>query len=291
VSIAFKVRKFWAMPARFKYIAVAQRLRRAFPRLPVPIRLPFGAWWLAENSALDFNLSTIGFENAEIRFVDRFLKPGMTVLDVGAHHGLYTLLASKRVGHSGKVFAFEPSPRERRRLVRHLRFNSCSNVQVEAYALGSSQTLADLFLSVGINDWCNSLRRQAAGGDSQAVQVDVLPLDDYLAKSGLERVDFIKLDVEGGERDVLRGAEKLLKWRSRPVIFAEVQDVRTSPWGYPAKEIIDHLQQRNYKWFKIETDGRLQALDVSTSKFDGNFVACPEERIGELLPLVRTFDR
>ncbi len=73
VSLGFKVSKFLAMPARFKYLALAQRFRRLFPSLPIPIRLPFGAWWLAENSALDFNLSTIGFENAEILFVSRFL--------------------------------------------------------------------------------------------------------------------------------------------------------------------------------------------------------------------------
>jgi hypothetical protein len=160
-------------------------------------------------------------------------------------------------------------------------------VQIEAYALGSSLTLADLFLSVGVNDWCNSLHRQAAGRDSQAVQVDVLPLDDYFAKSGLEKVDFIKLDVEGGERDVLRGAEKLLNRQPRPIILAEVQDVRTGPWGYPAKEIIEHLFQRNYKWFKIDPDGLLRALDVTAAKFDGNFVACPEERIAQMLPLAR----
>jgi hypothetical protein len=69
----------------------------------------------------------------------------------------------------------------------------------------------------------------------------------------------------------------LLERQPRPVIFA--------------KEIIEHLLQRNYRWFKIDADGWLQALDLSASKFDGNFVACPEERITELLPLVRTFDR
>jgi len=282
VSVALKISKFLAMPAKAKYVAVAQRFRRVFPRLPIPIRLPFGAWWIAENSALDFNLLTIGFENAEIQFVSRFLQPGMTVLDIGAHHGLYTLLASKRVGRNGKVFAFEPSPRERRRLVRHVRLNGCSNVQVEPYALGNSQTQADLFLSGGTNDWCNSLRRQAAGGDSQPVRVDVLPIDEYLAKSGFDRVDFIKLDVEGAELGVLKGAAKLLNTSLRPVILCEVQDQRTAPWEYAASKIIEYLSSCGYSWFQLDGKGSTYPLAIMDGDYDGNFVAVPEELVGIL---------
>jgi len=68
--------------------------------MPIPLRLPFGAWWLAQKSALDDDLIHDGFEEAEIAFVEMLLQPGMTVVDAGANHGLYTLLASKRVGRS-----------------------------------------------------------------------------------------------------------------------------------------------------------------------------------------------
>jgi hypothetical protein len=64
------------------------------------------------------------FETAETGFVQKLLRPGITVLDVGAHHGLYTLLASRRVGRNGRVIAFEASPRECRRCAiggRHVR--------------------------------------------------------------------------------------------------------------------------------------------------------------------------
>jgi FkbM family methyltransferase len=63
--------------------------------------------------------------------VERFLKPNMTVLDIGTHHGFYSLLASYKVGATGQVIAFEPSPRERRRLLWHLRLNRKKNVLVE----------------------------------------------------------------------------------------------------------------------------------------------------------------
>src|SRR6202022_4832032 len=115
-------------------------------------------WWLAEKSALDDDLVQEGFEDAEIAFVHRLLRPGMTVLDAGAHHGLYTLLASKRVGKQGRVIAFEPSPRERKRLRRHLRVNRCKNVDVQSCALGDQGREADLFLVEGGAHWGTTFR-------------------------------------------------------------------------------------------------------------------------------------
>jgi hypothetical protein len=74
------------------------------------------------------------------------------VLDLGAHHGVYTLLACKRVGASGMVIAFEPSRRERERLRRHLRVNRCSNARIAPYALSERAGEADLFLVEGEHD-------------------------------------------------------------------------------------------------------------------------------------------
>src|SRR6202035_6157006 len=105
--------------------------------------------WLGQKSALDHELMHGSFEDAEKRFVQNVLRPGMTVVDVGAHHGLYTLLAAKCVGRRGKVIAFEPSRRERRRLLRHIRVNRSWNVMVEACALGNQAGEADLFMVEG----------------------------------------------------------------------------------------------------------------------------------------------
>lgn len=82
------------------------------------------------------------FEENERRFVEQFLKEGMTMLDIGAHHGFYTVLASKKVGSSGRVFAFEPSPREHQKLLRHLKLNRCANVRVEPFALTRQEGMA-----------------------------------------------------------------------------------------------------------------------------------------------------
>ena len=135
-SVPQRMGRFLASPLKSKYITMALRARRVFPNMTIPLRLPFGVWWLAEKGALDHELMYNGFEETEVRFVQRLLRPGMTVLDIGAHHGLYTLLTAKHVGRSGRVIAFEPSPRECRRLAKHIRVNRCNNVEVEACARG-----------------------------------------------------------------------------------------------------------------------------------------------------------
>jgi len=281
-KLAEGMRRFRAKPFRAKCYSVLRRWQRWFPATTIPLRLPFGAWWLARASTLDDRLLFGEFETAEIRFVDRYLRPGMTVLDIGAHHGLYTLLASKRVTTKGKVIAFEPSPRERQRLESHVRINSCSNVRIEPIALGSRTEQAELYIVHGAEDWCNSLRPPAIHEQISILRVDVLPLDEYLTNAGIRAVDFIKLDVEGAELDVLRGAQNLLQMPPRPVILAEIQDRRTKPWGYSARDIVVTLDALNYLWFQPLPNGTLVQIGVERGNFDANLVAVPRERQSEV---------
>jgi FkbM family methyltransferase len=237
---------------------------------------------MAQQSALDHELMHGSFEDAETRFVQNFLRTGMTVVDVGAHHGLYTLLASKGVGRRGKVIAFEPSPRERRRLLRHIRVNACSNVAVEACALGDEVGEANLFVVGGWSDWCNSLRPPAVTERTETIRVRVERLDDVLWRQQVDAVDFIKLDAEGAELSVLQGARELLRGASRPVILAEVQDLRTQPWGYRARDIVQFLVRENYCWFAVTANGSLRPAATDMDTYDANLVAVPAERVDEV---------
>lgn len=247
------------------------------------MRLPWGGVWRAENDACGRAILRRQFENAERQFVERYLEAGMTVLDIGAHHGFYSLLASKKVGDNGRVVAFEPSPRERKRLVRHLSLNACSNVLVEETALGETEGQADFFLVANKETGCNSLRQPQTKHPTRRVQVQVKRLDEYLRTAQIGRVDFIKLDVEGAELSVLRGAGEVLKSRPRPILLCEVQDLRTGAWGYPAMEIIKFLAERGYVWFKLLEDGSLRKVDTNGRKeWDGNFAAVPPERSEDL---------
>jgi FkbM family methyltransferase len=283
-----RVARFLARPTSEKVTSLGFRFRRIFPGVLVPFRLPFGGWFLAGNSSVDADLLSGGFESAELLFVQRYLKPGMTVLDIGAHHGLYTLLASKRVGGNGKVIAFEPSPRERKQLRRNLRVNFCSNVRLESYALGKERSQTDLYVVEGGEDGCNSLRPPVVNAKTKPVRVDVTPLDEAAPRLGVTKVDFIKLDVEGAELDVLAGGLNFLQTTKRPVFLVEVYDIRTRPWGYEAREIVRFLDRLSYRWFQLLKDGSLRLVSSTLDAYDANLVALPAERMDEILDSLRT---
>ena len=285
-QFAKRLRRFLQQPAKQKYFSIANLVRRVIPTLPIPLRLPFGAWWLAENSELDHKLIESGFEKAELHVVETLLRPGMTVLDVGAHHGLYTLLCSKSVGSKGRVVAVEPSPRECRRLARHVRVNHCENVKIVACAASDHCGTTDLHVVDGAFDWGNSLRRPIVSESTYAVRVAERTIDDILFELGITNVDLIKLDVEGGELAALKGATRLLSGTSRPAILVEVQDIRTQPWGYAARVIVEFLSRLEYRWFGIATDSSLHPVSSELASYDANMVALPAERAREFRSLI-----
>ncbi|HET6145803.1 MAG TPA: FkbM family methyltransferase [Candidatus Acidoferrales bacterium] len=282
-TISERIRRFLFSPFRVKCLIVLRRVKDWLGRFPSPIQLPYGIWWLGGRGPLDNALSTEGFEKAETNFVQRLLRPGLTVLDIGAHHGLYTMIASKLVGRTGRVIAFEPSPRERKRLKRHIDVNSCSNVRVASIALGKTTKRENLYLASDGENWCNSLRPPSVETRSRLVEVQVRPLDDFLAESAISNVDFIKIDVEGAELDALAGAKRLLSSNLRPIFLIEVEDRRTNPWGYQAREIVRFLAVIGYHWFSLTEDGFPHPIASDQEKYDANLVAVPDERVSEFL--------
>ncbi len=281
-----RVRHFVQKPWPEKGMVAAFHFRRIFQALPLATYLPFGAWWLTFRDAPGNAILGGTFESVERGFVEDLLQTGMTVLDIGAHHGLYTLIASRRVGPRGQVIAFEPSPREKKRLARHVRLNICGNVRIEDFALGDKDSEADFFLVESNETGCNSLRPPAVQAPTRAVRVRVVRLDDFLHAEHIERIDFIKMDVEGAELAVLRGARRLLERRPRPPMLVEVSDLRTEPWGYRAREIVSCLREAGYEWFEPVSRGHLEPVSMKRESFDNNLVAFPGERLQEIRHLI-----
>lgn len=282
--------RFLRRPWTAKVIGIRRRFKplwnRVCPGLPLPVRLPFGAWWLAGNDCCGDAIFIGWFETHESRFVQNFLREGMTVLDLGAHGGFYTLLAARLVKDSGHVFAFEPSPRERRRLLLHQKVNRCHNVTVEDFAVSDHTGKATFFVVRGRDTGCNSLRSPVVSEPTEVIDVRTITVDGYLKNKGVRHVDFIKMDVEGAELAALQGAEGLLTGDVRPLILLEIQDLRTAPWGYAAVAIHDYLEERNYCCFTICAGGRLISCRRS-DYYDLNAVAVPHERLREISALIQ----
>lgn len=252
--------------------------------IPLPTRLPWGGWWLSWNDGIGrFVFWREAFELGETNWLMNFLTPGMTVFDVGAHQGYYTLLASKKVGKTGKVFSFEPSIRESRRLKLNLRLNRLgSNVVLEPTALSNREGESDFFVCLGPDTGCNSLQSPDVQGSIKKMKVPLTTLDAYITKHNIKRIDFMKVDVEGGERDLFSGASIALK-NLRPIILCEVDDLRTRAWGYASNEIYDLFGLLGYHRFFITPEGKLKPAE-RREEFLENLIAVPEEKIEQVVP-------
>jgi FkbM family methyltransferase len=152
----------------------------------------------------------------EIDFVAAFVKPGMTVLDVGANVGIYTLSMARSVGPTGHVFAFEPSGATRALLEAGIKANGLGNVTVSPAALSDHTGTA--VLGHGVSSELHSL---TITGPGETVALTTLDTED--ATGRWPRVDFVKLDAEGVEERILRGAHAFFK-RHAPVVMFEIKD-------------------------------------------------------------------
>ena len=209
----------------------------------------------------------------ELAFVDRFLRPGMTFLDIGANDGLYTTLASKCVGPHGAVWAFEPSSRELSRLERNLELNHLT-VRVFPLALADSNEPAELKVAPygheGLNTLGSFVHEIDSGG---AEKVQLARLDDILVQNPLAHLDFIKLDVEGAELRVLKGAATTLQ-RYRPVILFEVSDAALRQQSSSAADLAGFLRAQNYDLYMFDPSSGLPAKAVE-GIYSENMIGVP----------------
>jgi len=162
--------------------------------------------WKTGAGPADFWLGDYEIEKAKL--IAKCVKPGGVVYDIGANVGFYSLIASRKVGSTGRVIAFEPSPRNLRFLYQHLALNSIANVTVLDLAVTDIEGETEFFVGKDPR-----ISRITVGGD---IRVRTTTLDRLIET--LPPPDLIEMDIEGTEYSALRGAEQLLR-KSNPVIF------------------------------------------------------------------------
>lgn len=160
------------------------------------------------------------------------------------------------------------------------------NVKVGSAALFSQKGKMRLFQVDGRETGCNSLRPPEVSEPTKRIRVEARTSDDYLGKENVNRIDFIKMDAEGAELDILRGGIEFLRRKPRPVILCEIRDTRIRSWNYDAKEIAYFLTRCDYDWFKLVEDGKLMSLCAESDDMNGNFLAVPSERMREVSDFV-----
>ena len=220
------------------------RLRR---HLPVPdhgrptVRLAGGVRLrldLGESLQRDFFFGL--YDQAELRLLRRELRAGGDFVDVGAHIGMYTVAAASVLRGRGRVLAFEPNPSARAQLEENLALNDLDNALVVAAAAGSAPGEAELHVPATPDPSFSSLE---AGrfGEGEPVPVRVTTVDEEVDAAKLSPA-VVKIDVEGGELDVVAGMRRVLE--RRPLLIVEVSESS----GAQLERL---LQGRGYEAFRV----------------------------------------
>jgi FkbM family methyltransferase len=175
------------------------------------------------------------------------LGPGDVFFDVGANIGVYSAWAARLVGAGGEVHGFEPIPATRARFESLIAMNRLENVRVVPTAIGEEPGETVLWVMPGASGNTSGLRRSE---DSEPLTVKLDTLDGYVAATGCRTPALLKIDVEGFELSVLRGARELMRGSAAPAVVFEC---------WPRQGAHDPLAEIA-RWFAQETDRALYAL-------------------------------
>lgn len=194
----------------------------------------------------------------EWRFLNKYLTPEMTFVDIGSNQGEYALFAGKRLTH-GSVLAFEPVDFFFDLLTKNIVRNKFSNIRAFHYGLSDQDMQMPIYreekgteANEGLASIFKSGRRTTFLQD-----IELKTLDGVTPSLSLSRIDFIKIDVEGAEMMVLKGARKTLA-QYKPLVMMEISKNNYAAAGYTVDEVLDFFSALGYSLRTITKKGTLQ---------------------------------
>jgi len=226
---------------REKAIDISRKIIKRFMGGDLIIPLPIKnseVCYIALRDSVDFDAFR------EICIEDHYnssqIKNGITIVDIGAHIGTFTLPASKKVGEQGKVITVEPESNNFTQLTKNLEINKIKNVIPINLALSDFNGKGDFFISKGSG--CHSLLPREGKNIINKIQVKIKTLDTLFEELNITKVDLLKIDAEEAELKILKGAEKiLLKNPQMKIVIAAYH----SP--DEAQEVVKYLRKLNFK--------------------------------------------
>lgn len=192
------------------------------------------------------------------------IEDGSTVLDVGANIG-ETLLQFASINTNGMNIGFEPVPYIYDRLQKNISLNNLSSLKIENLAISDRKETLSFKMPNNQNSGGVRMRKKENKNEYNAdLNVQAITLDEYLSQNNIQKVDMIKIDVEGFELNVLKGAENTLA-NFRPKMFIEIDDQMLKEQNSSAESILKWLESKNYKLLNGETNQPIDLKDDFTN--------------------------
>jgi FkbM family methyltransferase len=227
-----------------------------------------------KNNFTSFAVAVLGERDPNVmRFLRNWVKPGFVVCDIGANIGTYTVPLSRLVGPTGHVVSFEPNRPTCACLRQNIRQNRLGNVTILRAAAGPEVGVADLVVTA--NNFGEVHLAPATSGDSRGwvdgagpgepmnglARVAVTTVDAEVARLGLTRVDFIKIDVEGFELAALRGAVRTLAGNANLVVQTEIVPAHAARYRFDVADLAAFFQEHGYTPYACDAEGAMHPVD------------------------------
>jgi FkbM family methyltransferase len=190
-------------------------------------------------------LSAEGFEPAMRRTLALFLKQSSVFVDIGANEGFFSIIGSRLVGESGKVIAVEPQSRLKAVIEKNLQLNGVSNVSLFQCAISNGDGTADLFISPSTNTGSSALNKSTRYGLPREA-VSTTTFSGIFAAAGIGVADFVKMDIEGFEYEVIADSAEFLKSHRIKALGLEMHPVQIAARGLDPSDMTHVLESAGY---------------------------------------------
>jgi FkbM family methyltransferase len=196
------------------------------------------------------------------------------VLDIGANLGYYSLVAANKA-KKGMVYAFEPSPHNRKSLKENLELNQVKNITILPWAVSNESGETKFYQSGQDNSGMSALVKPE-NFSGQSLKVHAISLDEWLEITPLKKIDLIKMDIEGAEFRALLGMKQLLQ-KYQPILFIEIDAQLLRRFDTSPSAIHSRLNTYGYKAYTINDKGK---FEIAEGSVEGDLVIfCPEGKL------------
>jgi FkbM family methyltransferase len=218
------------------------------------------------------------FRAEAIPVIKKYLKTDDVCIDVGAHAGAYSMPLSNIV-KDGHVYAFEAFPYYAEVLSQTIKVLGKKNITVVNKAVTDENRLVQIAWKHGNGRWFTQTTHMARIGEDliEPLMVEGITLDTFIKTHVATKVRFVKIDVEGGELMVLRGASKLIE-AARPICYLELYREYCRSYGYEPEEVFNIFEKMEYGSFIISNESSIKPVDRLTYEGRGDILFIPAEK-------------
>lgn len=236
--------------------------------------------FLDVNSGIDRTVFFRGIAHPElVNFLLTILKADDIFFDAGAHSGFFSILAATIIKH-GTIHSFEPIAYNNLLIKKSIKLNNLINIRLNRVCLGARDGVTNFYLSSQTD--ASSIKKTRYQSSIKVIKCRMIKLNTYFKLHNIRKIDILKLDVEGSEKDILFSSPNVFK-KNRPIIICEFANDAASAFNFHPNEIYDFLVNLGYRIYRFQ-DGKLYN-QKKKQNYEENLFCIPQEKLNRVKQL------